>query len=138
MVELKNQADGLFHTYETTLKDNGHLISEDLRQPAETVLRELQMLLLEPSASLENVQQLIDQLQQQIFAMGTAVYQQGTTPYSNSSSTSSSNPTDSPRHTPLSRAAAPTPPPPAAKKVASTLTLDLDDETEATDYEAVE
>jgi molecular chaperone DnaK len=135
LVELKNQADGLFHTFDTTLKDNGHLIGENLRQPAEVTLQQLQMLLLEPSANPENVQQLIDQLQQQIFAMGAAVYQQGTTPH-----TTTSNPKNNgSRNAPLSRATAPPPPPPgAAKKVASTLTLDLDDETEVTDYEAVE
>lgn len=136
LVELKNQADGLFHTFNTTLKDNGHLIGDNLRQPAEATLQQLQMLLLEPSANPENVQQLIDQLQQQIFAMGAAVYQQGTTPHA----TTNSNPTNNgSRNAPLSRATAPPPPPPgAAKKVASTLTLDLDDETEVTDYEAVE
>jgi molecular chaperone DnaK len=135
LVELKNQADGLFHTYDTTIKDNGHLIGDELRQPAEKTLGELQMLLLEPSASLENVQQLIDKLQQQIFAMGTAVYQQGTTPHASSNPSPNSSSTG---YTPLSRAAAPPPPPPTAKKVSSTLTLDLDDETEATDYEPVE
>jgi molecular chaperone DnaK len=136
LVELKNQADGLFHTFNTTLKDNGHLIGDNLRQPAEATLQQLQMLLLEPSANPENVQQLIDQLQQQIFAMGAAVYQQGTTPHT----TTNSNPMNNgSRNAPLSRATAPPPPPPgAAKKVASTLTLDLDDETEVTDYEAVE
>ncbi len=135
LVELKNQADGLFHTFDTALKDNGHLIGDNLRQPAEATLQQLQMLLLEPSANPENVQQLIDQLQQQIFAMGAAVYQQGTTPH-----TTTSNPTNNgSRNAPLSRATAPPPPPPGApKKVASTLTLDLDDETEVTDYEAVE
>jgi molecular chaperone DnaK len=135
LVELKNQADGLFHTFDTALKDNGHLIGDNLRQPAEATLQQLQMLLLEPSANPENVQQLIDQLQQQIFAMGAAVYQQGTTPHA-----TTSNPTNNgSRNAPLSRATAPPPPPPsAAKKVASTLTLDLDDETEVTDYEAVE
>ncbi len=135
LVELKNQADGLFHTFNTTLKDNGHLIGENLRQPAEATRQQLQMLLLEPSANPENVQQLIDQLQQQIFAMGAAVYQQGTTPQSSTTS----NPTNNgSRNAPLSRATAPPPPPATSKKVASTLTLDLDDETEVTDYEAVE
>jgi molecular chaperone DnaK len=140
LVELKNQSDALFHTYDTALKDNGHLIDDRLREQAETTAKELQMLLLEPSANLENVQQLIDKLQQDIFAMGAAVYQQGTTPNNNSSS-SSSDPNNAPRrHTPLSRAAAPPPPPPPpAKKVSSTLTLDYeDDETATTDYEVVE
>ena len=137
LVELKNQADALFHTYDIALKDNGHLINDSLREQAEKTARELQMLLLEPSANLENVQQAIDKLQQQIFAMGAAVYQQGTIP-NNSTSTEPTNPTRRTRHAPLSRAAAPPPPPPPAKKVSSTLTLDYDDETATTDYEVVE
>ena len=137
LVELKNQADALFHTYDIALQDNGHLINDSLREQAEKTARELQMLLLEPSANLENVQQAIDKLQQQIFAMGAAVYQQGTIP-NNSTSTEPTNPTRRTRHAPLSRAAAPPPPPPPAKKVSSTLTLDYDDETATTDYEVVE
>ena len=138
LVELKNQADALFHTYDNTIKDNGHLIDDGLRERAETTARELQMLLLEPSANLENVQQAIDKLQQEIFAMGTAVYQKGTIP---SSSTAERPPSASTpkRHAPLSRGAAPPPPPPPPpKKVSSTLTLDYDDETATTDYEVVE
>ncbi len=140
LVELKNQAEALFHTYDIALKDNGHLINDHLREQAETTAKALQMLLLEPSANLENVQQAIDKLQQEIFAMGAAVYQQGTMPNSNSTS---SNPPPSnngaTRHAPLSRAAAPPPPPPPPpKKVSSTLTLDYDDETATTDYEVVE
>ena len=115
------------------------LIDDRLREQAETTAKELQMLLLEPSANLENVQQLIDKLQQQIFAMGAAVYQQGTAPKNNAAA--GSNPHNGTRrHTPLSRAAAPPPPPPPlSKQVASTLTLDYeDDETATTDYEVVE
>jgi molecular chaperone DnaK len=142
LVELKNQADALFHTYDTAVKDNGHLIDDRLREQAETTAKELQMLLLEPSANLENVQQSIDKLQQEIFAMGAAVYQQGTIPSSSSSSNQSPPQNangEAKRHAPLSRAAAPPPPPPPpAKKVSSTLTLDYDDETATTDYEVVE
>jgi molecular chaperone DnaK len=139
LVELKNQAEALFHTYDIAIKDNGHLIDDSLREQAETTAKELQMLLLEPSANLENVQQSIDKLQQQIFAMGAAVYQQGTIPKSSTSSPPP-NPNGGTRHAPLSRASAPPPPPPPAqKKVSSTLTLDLDDdETATTDYEVVE
>jgi molecular chaperone DnaK len=140
LVELKNQADALFHTYDIAIKDNGHLINDNLREQAETTAKELQMLLLEPSANLENVQQSIDKLQQQIFAMGAAVYQQGTIPNSSSSSQPPDPNNGNPRrHAPLSRASAPPPPPPPSKKVSSTLTLDLDDdETATTDYEVVE
>jgi molecular chaperone DnaK len=138
LVELKNQSDALFHTYDTALKDNGHLIDDHLREQAETTAKELQLLLLEPSANLENVQYLIDKLQQEIFAMGAAVYQQSTS--SNNFTSPDANPRDGQkRHAPLSRAAAPPPPPPPPKKVASTLTLDYEDEeTATTDYEVVE
>ncbi|PSB55022.1 molecular chaperone DnaK [Chamaesiphon polymorphus] len=139
LVELKNQADALFHTYDVTVKENGHLINDSLREQAETTAKELQMLLLEPSANLENVQQAIDKLQQEIFAMGAAVYQQGTTPNNSSNTPPNPNNTAPRRHAPLSRAAAPPPPPPPpSKKVSSTLTLDYDDETATTDYEVVE
>ncbi|WP_310482419.1 molecular chaperone DnaK [Chamaesiphon sp. VAR_48_metabat_403] len=139
LVELRNQAEALFNTYDTALKDNGHLINDNLREQAETTAKELQMLLLEPSANLENVQQAIDKLQQEIFAMGAAVYQKGTIPSSsNTDRTDNSNGAPK-RHAPLSRAAAPPPPPPPPpKKVSSTLTLDYDDETATTDYEVVE
>jgi molecular chaperone DnaK len=137
LVELRNQSEALFHTYDTTLKDNGHLIEERLREQAETTAKELQMLLLEPSANLETVQLTIDKLQQEIFAMGAAVYQQNTS--SHHSTGSDSPPDHRVRHAPLSRAAAPPPPPPPPKKVSSTLTLDYeDDETATTDYEVVE
>lgn len=136
LVDLNNQADAQFHTYDIALQDNGHLIDDSLRQPAEKTARELKMLLLEPSANLENVRQAIDKLQQEILAMGAAVYQQGTIP-NNSTSTEPTNPTGRTRHAPLSRAAAP-PPLPPAKKVSSTLPLDDDDETATTDYEVVE
>jgi molecular chaperone DnaK len=139
LVELKNQSDALFHTYDNTIKDNGHLIDDSLRERTEKTARALQMLLLEPSANLENVQQAIDKLQQEIFAMGTAVYQKGTIPSSSNADRPANSSTPPQRHAPLSRAAAPPPPPPPPqKKVSSTLTLDYDDETATTDYEVVE
>ncbi len=139
LVELKNQADGLFHTYDTAIKDNGHLIDDNLRQQAETTAKELQMLLLDAGSSLENIQASIDKLQQQIFAMGAAVYQQGTTRTTSTSADPNKPAPSAVRHPPLSRAVAPPPPPPPSqKKVSSTLTLDLEyDETATTDYEVV-
>ena len=138
LVELRNKSDALFHTYDVALKDNGHLINDHLRQQAETTAKELQLLLLEPSSNLESVQDAIDKLQQQIFAMGAAVYQQGTIPNSSSFTPPPNSTNGKTRHAPLSRASAPPPPPPPSKEVSSTLTLDYDDETATTDYEVVE
>jgi molecular chaperone DnaK len=138
LVELNNQAQSMIYSYETTLRDNGHLISAAMREQVEAAATELQMGLLEPTANLENIQQLLDNFQQQILALGTAVYQQadGRIP---------SAPKSSPPPSSKSATNAPPPPPPAPnphlsqRKVASTLTVDFDEEeTAATDYEVVE
>jgi molecular chaperone DnaK len=138
LVELKNQAEALFHSYESAIRDNGHLLNNDLQSQAQQMCEELRLALLEPSPSLDNVQIAIEQFQQKIFAMGTAMYQQGAS--SSSSANHSSPPPKPPGVTPLSRATAPAPPPPPPTKVvSSTLTLDYEDEeTATTDYEVVE
>ncbi|WP_368858084.1 Hsp70 family protein, partial [Streptomyces sp. CHA1] len=41
LVEIKNQADSITYTYESTLKDNGEIIREDLKASAEARNREL-------------------------------------------------------------------------------------------------
>jgi molecular chaperone DnaK len=141
LVELKNQAEALFHSYESAIRDNGHLVDTGLREQAEEMYKQLQLALLEPSASLDNVQIAIEGFQQKVYAMGAAVYQQGVGSSSSSSFSSPPPPSSSPGGAmPLSRATAPAPPPPApAKQVSSTLTLDYEDEeTATTDYEMLE
>jgi molecular chaperone DnaK len=93
---------------------------------------------LEPSANVDNIQNLLDRLQQKILQLGSAVYQQA-----DGKTFSESGGSKAPQR----RNAPPPPPPPApmpvtansARKVASTLTMDFDDdETASTDYEVVE
>jgi molecular chaperone DnaK len=140
LVELNNQAQGMIHTYEITLRDNGHLISEGMRTEVETAASELQMALLEPTADLENIQQLIDRFQQKILALGSAVYQRAD---GNLVPDQPSNPPTS--SAPRSTNFPPPPPPPShiqnggrRQVISSTLTFDDEDETATTDYEVVE
>ncbi len=136
LVELNNQAQSMIYSYESTLRDNGHLIAPNLQASVDEAVSELQMAMLEPSANIDNIQGMIDRLQQKILQLGSAVYQQA-------DGQSFSEPSD---HKSKSRRASPPPPPPAPtngtnghRKVASTLTVDFDDdETAATDYEVVE
>jgi molecular chaperone DnaK len=139
LVELKNQANTLIHSYETAIRDNGHLIETGLQEQAREMYDELQVALLSPSPSLDNVQHAIEQFQQKIFAMGTSMYQPGASSTSSNSTPPPPRP-PAPAPTPLSRANAPAPPPPPpVKQVSSTLTLDYEDEeTATTDYEVVE
>jgi molecular chaperone DnaK len=138
MVELNNQAQAMMYSYEVTLRDNGHLVSIAMRETVEAAATELQMSLLEPTADLENIQQLIDRFQQKILALGSAVYQRAD---GNIVSDTPSDP--SPRS--AKPAGFPPPPPPPShantaghrQVISSTLTFD-DDETATTDYEVVE
>jgi molecular chaperone DnaK len=140
LVELNNQSQAMIYSYESTLRDNGHLIAPNLQASVDEAVSELQMAMLEPSANIDNIQGMIDRLQQKILQLGSAVYQQA-----DGQSFSQPNETNPNNH----RRNSPPPPPPAPapplgvshghRKVASTLTVDFDDdETAATDYEVVE
>jgi molecular chaperone DnaK len=140
MVELNNQAQAMMYSYEVTLRDNGHLISPQMRESVEAAATELQMSLLEPTANLENTQQLLDSFQQKILALGSAVYQRAD---GNIVSDEPINPPPKPSK-PAGFPPPPPPPPPSQaasaagqRQISSTLTFD-DDETAATDYEVVE
>jgi molecular chaperone DnaK len=139
LVELNNQAQSMIYSYESTLRDNGHLIAPNLQASVDEAVSELQMAMLEPSANIDNIQGMIDRLQQRILQLGSAVYQQADGQSFSEPNELKTNP----------RRNSPPPPPPASapvgaganghRKVASTLTVDFDDdETAATDYEVVE
>lgn len=76
LVEIKNQADSLFYSYETTIKESGDLIREDIKGQGEQKKAELQEAMADSSISIEEVKQKLDDFQQTLFAIGAAVYQQ--------------------------------------------------------------
>jgi molecular chaperone DnaK len=141
LVELNNQAQSMIYSYESTLRDNGHLIAPNLQVSVDEVVSELQMALLEPSANIDNIQGMIDRLQQKILQLGSAVYQQADGQSFSEPQGGKNNGNSSSRSNP---APPPPPGPPAGvalghRKVSSTLTVDFDDdETATTDYEVVE
>ena len=76
VIELKNQADSLFYSYDTTLKDNSQFISEDLKAQALEKAAQLRVAIADPTITLEEMRQEIDSFQQMLFVLGAAVYQQ--------------------------------------------------------------
>ncbi|MEQ8756073.1 MAG: molecular chaperone DnaK [Coleofasciculus sp. G1-WW12-02] len=76
LVELKNQAESLFYSYESTLKDNADLVREDLKAQGEKKKQQLQAALKDPSVTVEDVKQQLEDFQQTLFTIGAAVYQQ--------------------------------------------------------------
>ncbi|PSF37674.1 molecular chaperone DnaK [Aphanothece hegewaldii CCALA 016] len=74
MIEIKNQADSLFHTYETTLKENNHLISEDLKVLSQRKKEQLEAGLKDNSVSLEKLKTYLEEFRQVILEIGTRIY----------------------------------------------------------------
>ncbi|HIK06282.1 MAG TPA: molecular chaperone DnaK [Trichormus sp. M33_DOE_039] len=75
LVELKNQADNLLSSYESTIKDNGQLIGEQMKVLASEKVVLLQSIMTNPAISLKEFQQCLEDFQQTLFAIGADVYQ---------------------------------------------------------------
>ncbi len=76
MVALRNQADTLLYSYETTLRDNADFITDDLRALATEKVAELRAAIADRNTALEEMRSCIDALQQTLLTIGEAVYQQ--------------------------------------------------------------
>jgi len=87
LVELKNQADSLFYSYETTLRDNSEFISDDLKAQTNEKVVALKAALADKSITVEEMTTRIDALREAIYTLGSAVYQQTGAPSSSSGST---------------------------------------------------
>jgi molecular chaperone DnaK len=79
-VELKNQADSFFYSYDTTIKDNKEIISQilqaqALQTQANEQRKQITAALEEASISrIEEVKQQIEEFQQTLFAIGNLIY----------------------------------------------------------------
>ncbi|MFB2769624.1 molecular chaperone DnaK [Pelatocladus sp. BLCC-F211] len=71
---LKNQADNLLYSYESTLKDNGNLIGEQMKSLADEKLAHLQAAIYESSISVAEFKQRLEDFQQTLFSIGAEVY----------------------------------------------------------------
>jgi molecular chaperone DnaK len=76
LVELKNQAETLFYSYESTLREHGDIIGEDYKARAAERVVELRAAIADRNISVEAMKERLDALQQALLQIGTAVYQQ--------------------------------------------------------------
>ncbi len=76
LIELRNQADTLFYSYESTINDNGNLIGDEIKADANEKMAKLRALLIDPAATLKAVKQELDDFRQTLFAVGSEVYKQ--------------------------------------------------------------
>ena len=129
LVELKNQADSLFYSYETTLKDNGDQVREELKAQGKQKKQQLQAALTDSSVSLEEVKQRLDDFQQTLFAIGAAVYQQASPSLDPEDFTEAEEVASTPAFGEYSE---------TASEEEEDLILNFDEETVTADYEAVD
>ncbi len=80
LAELRNQADTLLYSYESTLRDNAALLSEELKQQVKLKVDDVRAAMLDGSISVEAMKQKLEALQNALLALGTAVYQQTAPP----------------------------------------------------------
>lgn len=74
LVELKNQADNLLYSYESTLKDNGSLIGDQWKTLADEKLSKLTAAMVNAQITVAEFKQILDDFQQTLFAIGANVY----------------------------------------------------------------
>lgn len=79
MAELKNQADSLFYSYESTLKDNKDLIdqigqAQELQAKADEKKQQIQAAMSGASLGVEEVKHQLEEFQQVLFAIGNLIY----------------------------------------------------------------
>lgn len=76
LAELRNQANTLLYSYESTLRDNASLISEELEQQVKQRVNEVKLAIGDDKMTPEIMKHKLEALQQALLTLGTAVYQQ--------------------------------------------------------------
>lgn len=76
VADLKNRADNLFYSYESTMRDNSDLMDATIKATAEEKAAELRAAMADRTVTSEVLQAAIDALQQALFAIGATLYQQ--------------------------------------------------------------
>jgi molecular chaperone DnaK len=80
LVDLKNQADNLMFSYESSLRDNADFIGEQMKALAQEKLIQLKAIMANPQISVTEFQNCIDDFQQTLFAIGADVYNRASDP----------------------------------------------------------
>ena len=74
MVILRNQADSLLYSYETTMRDNAEFITDDLKQFAAQKMAELRAAIGDRMITVEAMRDRLDALQKALLTVGESVY----------------------------------------------------------------
>ena len=75
IIDLKNQVDGLIYSYEITIRENEHSISEEIKIEGQNKTNQLiELLKKESDISPEKIQILIEELKEYLMLLGSQIY----------------------------------------------------------------
>ena len=76
LVELQNQADGLFYSYQTTIRENSDLIRDQLKLQIQEKKERLEAALKNSALKIEEINGILEDFRSSLLAVGSEVYQQ--------------------------------------------------------------
>ena len=79
LVEMKNQAEGLIYSYESTLQSNPSVLSESVKADADRRCEQVRTLINAPDTTIEGLQAALDSFQEVLFELGSSVYGKSST-----------------------------------------------------------
>ncbi len=79
LIELKNHADNLLYSYQSTLKTNASIIDQEMKAAVDEKKIQLEAMMADSGISPEEFQQCLDEFQQSLFAIGADVYNRAST-----------------------------------------------------------
>jgi molecular chaperone DnaK len=74
VIELKNEADTLFHSYQSTLKENADLFTDEIRANINKAKKALIAAFKNRASKLEDIENAVNDFKQALFAVGSQVY----------------------------------------------------------------
>ncbi|NCR72816.1 MAG: molecular chaperone DnaK [Microcystis aeruginosa LG13-12] len=109
MIDIRNQSDSLFYSYEVTLRENSELVTPAIRQLADQKRQQLESALRDPSLSSEKLKTTLEEFRQIVLEIGTRIYtgKQKENPTRNGTGLQPLNVTQEPTQPTRTQAAAP-------------------------------
>ena len=74
MIDIRQQCDSLFYSYEVTIRENSQLVAPDIRQLADQKRQQLEIALRDPSLSPEKLKTTLAEFRQLVLEIGTRIY----------------------------------------------------------------
>ncbi|MFM7714159.1 MAG: hypothetical protein ACKO7A_16060, partial [Microcystis sp.] len=71
MIDIRQQCDILFYSYEFTIRENSELVVPDIRQLADQKRQQLEIALRDPSLSPEKLKTTLEEFRQIVLEIGT-------------------------------------------------------------------